>query len=350
MTAVDRALATRLADALEDELPAATELRHRLHADPRAVRRREPIPPRPSSPRWRGAGAGTSRSSPAPDGSCASATRRPTRRAAGRTRRAAARRAERRAVEGARRGRCMRAGTTCTSPHSSRQRARSDACGLAGHRDPAAARGGRAVRRTRHRRLRRADDVRHRCGHRRARAAAARRRRRWRSRPALVNASVDEFEIVDDRPGRARRISAYGRRSGAGVGGSDRQPAADPGPPGRSGRTARSAWSPRCTRGASANVVPGEARARGTLRLMRDDDRAPMAAALTSIVEHTAARVRLHRDRAHRRRRAVRCATTPQLAAATARVARGERLSGRRPTSARSAPTTSRTTAVPCRP
>ncbi len=41
--------------------------------------------------------------------------------------------------------------------------------------------------------------------------------------------------------------------------------------------------------GSSANVVPGEARARGTLRLMRDDDRTTMAAALTSIVEYTGA-------------------------------------------------------------
>jgi amidohydrolase len=41
--------------------------------------------------------------------------------------------------------------------------------------------------------------------------------------------------------------------------------------------------------GSSANVVPGEARARGTLRLMRAEDRTTMAAALTSIVEHTAA-------------------------------------------------------------
>jgi amidohydrolase len=41
--------------------------------------------------------------------------------------------------------------------------------------------------------------------------------------------------------------------------------------------------------GASANVVPAEARARGTLRLMRDEDRVAMGAALTSIVEHTAA-------------------------------------------------------------
>jgi amidohydrolase len=41
--------------------------------------------------------------------------------------------------------------------------------------------------------------------------------------------------------------------------------------------------------GFSANVVPGEAHARGTLRLMRDDDRHRMAEALTDIVEHTAA-------------------------------------------------------------
>jgi amidohydrolase len=41
--------------------------------------------------------------------------------------------------------------------------------------------------------------------------------------------------------------------------------------------------------GATANVVPAEARARGTLRLMQDADRVAMAVALTSIVEHTAA-------------------------------------------------------------
>jgi amidohydrolase len=41
--------------------------------------------------------------------------------------------------------------------------------------------------------------------------------------------------------------------------------------------------------GTSTNVVPAEARARGTLRLMRDADRSAMAVALTSIVEHTAA-------------------------------------------------------------
>ena len=41
--------------------------------------------------------------------------------------------------------------------------------------------------------------------------------------------------------------------------------------------------------GSSANVVPAEAHARGTLRLMRDEDRAPMADALTAITQHTAA-------------------------------------------------------------
>jgi amidohydrolase len=41
--------------------------------------------------------------------------------------------------------------------------------------------------------------------------------------------------------------------------------------------------------GSSSNVVPGEAYARGTLRLMRDDDRVAMGAALRDIVEHTAA-------------------------------------------------------------
>ncbi len=40
--------------------------------------------------------------------------------------------------------------------------------------------------------------------------------------------------------------------------------------------------------GSAANVVPAEARARGTLRLMRDADRVAMAAELTSIVEQTA--------------------------------------------------------------
>lgn len=41
--------------------------------------------------------------------------------------------------------------------------------------------------------------------------------------------------------------------------------------------------------GTSANVIPGQARARGTLRLMQDEDRVAMAAALTSVAENTAA-------------------------------------------------------------
>jgi amidohydrolase len=41
--------------------------------------------------------------------------------------------------------------------------------------------------------------------------------------------------------------------------------------------------------GSSANIVPGEARARGTLRVMREDDRAGLAGEVTAIVEHTAA-------------------------------------------------------------
>jgi amidohydrolase len=41
--------------------------------------------------------------------------------------------------------------------------------------------------------------------------------------------------------------------------------------------------------GSSANVVPGEARARGTLRVMRENDRSAMAAEAAAIVDHTAA-------------------------------------------------------------
>jgi amidohydrolase len=41
--------------------------------------------------------------------------------------------------------------------------------------------------------------------------------------------------------------------------------------------------------GSSANIVPQEARARGTLRVMREDDRPALAAEVTAIVDHTAA-------------------------------------------------------------
>jgi amidohydrolase len=41
--------------------------------------------------------------------------------------------------------------------------------------------------------------------------------------------------------------------------------------------------------GAAVNIVPGQARARGTLRVMRDDDRPAIARVLTDIATHTAA-------------------------------------------------------------
>lgn len=75
--------------------------------------------------------------------------------------------------------------------------------------------------------------------------------------------------------------------------------------------------------GSSANIVPGEAFARGTLRLLRDEDRDTMAATLREIVAHTAgaygctATVRIIDGEPALR-------NDPALAAATAQVLRAD--------------------------
>jgi amidohydrolase len=106
--------------------------------------------------------------------------------------------------------------------------------------------------------------------------------------PGLVNASVDEFEIVmTGRVGHAgypHTVADPVLALAAATVNLQQIPA----------RRADPVHGAVCVvtevhAGASANVVPAEAYARGTLRLMRDEDRAAMGAALTSIVDHTAA-------------------------------------------------------------
>lgn len=106
--------------------------------------------------------------------------------------------------------------------------------------------------------------------------------------PGLVNASVDEFEIVmTGRVGHAgypHTVADPVLAMAAATVNLQQLPA----------RRADPVYGAVCVvtevhAGASANIVPAEARARGTLRLMRDDDRIEMADALRSVVEHTAA-------------------------------------------------------------
>jgi amidohydrolase len=138
--------------------------------------------------------------------------------------------------------------------------------------------------------------------------------------PGLVNASVDEFEIVMigqvGHAGYPHTVVDPVLAMAAATLNLQQIPA----------RRADPVHGAVCLvtevhAGASANVVPAEARARGTLRLMRDEDRAPMGAALMSVVEHTAAaygctaEVRLIEDEPSLR-------NDPQLAAATTTVLR----------------------------
>ena len=150
MTVVDDALAARLTAALEDELPAAIELRHRLHADPRVSGDEADTAAAVVKALVADAGAGIVDSSVAGTG---------------------------RIVRlGDRASRCVRSSTGCRSPSSSDVPWRATgavmhacghdvhlaamvaaarairSCGLARHRDPATARGGRAVRCARRRR------------------------------------------------------------------------------------------------------------------------------------------------------------------------------------------------------
>ena len=106
--------------------------------------------------------------------------------------------------------------------------------------------------------------------------------------PGLVNASVDEFEIVvHGRVGHAgypHTVVDPVVALSAAVVNLQQIPARRVDPV-----AGAVCLVTELHAGSSANVVPAEARARGTLRLMRDTDRTTMAAAVTEIVEHSAA-------------------------------------------------------------
>lgn len=280
MTVVDDTLVARLAHALEDELPAATELRHRLHADPRLSG--DETDTTELVVTALAAGAGT---------------------------------------EVAGTGRIVRVGTSPVA-----LRAELDALPLTEHSDVPWRAHGTAM---------------HACGHdvHLAATVAATRAIRACGRgvtavlqpreegapsgahdivesgvletfgvkamigahvqprlaagtmavtPGLVNASVDEFTIVmTGRVGHAgypHTVADPVLAMAAATVNLQQLPA----------RRADPVHGAVCIvtevhAGASANVVPAEARARGTLRLMRDEDREAMADALRSVVEHTAA-------------------------------------------------------------
>jgi amidohydrolase len=106
--------------------------------------------------------------------------------------------------------------------------------------------------------------------------------------PGVVNASVDEFEIVmTGRVGHAgypHTVADPVLAMAAATVNLQQLPA----------RRVDPVHGAVCVvtevhGGAAPNVIPEQVFARGTLRVMRDEDRGLMAAALTSVVEHTAA-------------------------------------------------------------
>lgn len=280
MTVVDEALVTRLVAALEDELPAATQLRHRLHADPRLSGHERDTADAVVAALDAGPGvevAGTGRivrigespvairseldglplteQSDVPWRSTGAAMH-----ACGHDVHLAAVVAAARAIRG-----CGLGVTTVLQPRE--EGAPSGAYDVVAHGalaqfgieamvgahvQPAVPDGTMAVT------------------------------------PGLVNASVDEFEIVmTGRVGHAgypHTVTDPILALAATTVNLQQLPA----------RRVDPVHGAVCVvtevhAGASANVIPAQARARGTLRLMQDEDRVTMGAALTSVVENTAA-------------------------------------------------------------
>ena len=312
MTVVDAALVTRLTAALEDELPGATQLRHRLHADPRLSGDEHDTADAAVAALGAGAGvevAGTGRivrigDSPVAlrselDGLPLTERSDVAWRARGAAMHACGHDVHLAAVVAASRAiRACGLGVTAVlqpreegAPSGAHDVVAEGALARFGieamigaHVQPAVPAGTMAVT------------------------------------PGLVNASVDEFEIVmTGRVGHAgypHTVADPILALAATTVNLQQLPA----------RRVDPVYGAVCVvtevhSGTSANVIPGEARARGTLRLMQDEDRAVMAAALESVVENTAAaygctaRVRLVEGEPSLR-------NDPRLAAATAAVLR----------------------------